>query len=645
MTRSPSPPHIDEVCKMDTLEEDAAEENADEAENGSEHNETEVLQDTEDTNENEPDVIQDEQTNLSQEKSQKIEEEIDLDVEPVEPSEHESEDIADVDDLKNETDGNSVNDEENVVEKMDTAESEEKVVEDENENADDKEDSEKGDKEKNDSDDKKDARKRKRSRSASPIAKRSRRPSPAQNIDDFTNDEDEPDIDPKTVLLSWFDSDLNLKVNSSEFYSARPISDGCLGLSWAGVRATHGVNSGKVLYEVQIDERNRIYSLPYEENLYELRCGWSVKSSDLQLGEHPLSYAYGGSGKKSSNNEFTDFGCKFGSRGDVIGVYLDLDSTPCKIEYTVNGESQGVAFEFDKADLNGEALYPHILSKNLAFKVNFGQLENPFVTEVKPKKNERRDSGRRDRRRDRDSKHERDSKHDKSKDEKREKEDNKEKETEKESKDDEEVIKSEVDAVTEESLKPEADNEVPVTDEVIPESGSTEAVEDKTEAVEDKTEAVEDKIEAEDEQIKEPEAVAEKEVAAIEDTKNGDVINNNSDAELKDGKGDEKASTPIEQVIKTLLPDYIFIGKLDEDNLIIGHIRPESRKDCEVILLIGLPSSGKTYWATNHSNENVDKHFQILGLQTLLDKMKVSQFIHSFIFILYKKINYFTDQW
>lgn len=51
---------------------------------------------------------------------------------------------------------------------------------------------------------------------------------------------------------------------------------------------------------------------------------------------------------------------------------------PHTIGYTVNGFPQGVAFCVSSSALNGQALFPHILTKNQNFTVNFGQLPAPI---------------------------------------------------------------------------------------------------------------------------------------------------------------------------------------------------------------------------------------------------------------------------
>ena len=52
--------------------------------------------------------------------------------------------------------------------------------------------------------------------------------------------------------------------------------------------------------------------------------------------------------------------------------------------------------------------------------------------------------------------------------------------------------------------------------------------------------------------------------------------------------------------------------------------RTEKRDECEMIMLIGLPASGKTTWANKHVEENPLKRFNVIGTSVLLERMKVS---------------------
>ncbi|ENN80848.1 hypothetical protein YQE_02754, partial [Dendroctonus ponderosae] len=64
--------------------------------------------------------------------------------------------------------------------------------------------------------------------------------------------EDEPEIDYEKPQL--IDSDLHLNIDKETFLSAKPLNDGCFGYIWAGARATHGISSGKICFEVKITE-------------------------------------------------------------------------------------------------------------------------------------------------------------------------------------------------------------------------------------------------------------------------------------------------------------------------------------------------------------------------------------------------------
>ena len=64
-----------------------------------------------------------------------------------------------------------------------------------------------------------------------------------------------------------------------------------------------------------------------------------------------------------------DYGCTFQS-GDVVGAYIDMDIEPHVMTFTVNGTSQGIAYEVESDFLQGQALFPHILTKNIDYKVS-----------------------------------------------------------------------------------------------------------------------------------------------------------------------------------------------------------------------------------------------------------------------------------
>uniref|UniRef100_A0A1L8DCX0 Putative heteroproteinous nuclear ribonucleoprotein u-like protein 1 n=1 Tax=Nyssomyia neivai TaxID=330878 RepID=A0A1L8DCX0_9DIPT len=389
---------------------------------------------------------------------------------------------------------------------------------------------------------------KKRRRSPSPeqadSRRRPRHDSQTAHADDFMNIEDEPAL-PENPSLSWVDSDLQVKISGTDFCEARTLSDGVLGLMWAGARATHGVTKGKTFYEVQLLQKNTRINYPDETNLFDLRCGWSTLKTDLYLGQSEKSFAFDGEGKKVTGGTEEDFGVKF-TAGDVIGVYLDMETDTCRIQFTVNGEDQGVAFEFEKEKLGGEALFPHILTKNLTFKVNFGQLENTLLSEFTPRKREKPETPK------------------------------KSPEGE-EKKDEEEAPKPE----GETAEKPDGEASTEGSEEKVPEE-HPEGTEEKSNAPADGAEESQEKMEVEEE-------------------------------------------VPEKPINRETLPDFIFISHLPREELAEGLRRVETRKECEVIMMIGLPGAGKTHWVTKWNEENPEKLYNIIGNKYLYDRMNRSK--------------------
>ncbi|KAL0129628.1 hypothetical protein PUN28_001710 [Cardiocondyla obscurior] len=208
---------------------------------------------------------------------------------------------------------------------------------------------------------------RKRKRSLSPSRVRHVSPVP-QKV------EDEPDLDESVVILSWYDSDLNLDIDKNGFFSATPMRNGDLCDMWAGARASHGILNGKVCFEVKITEHYPTITKD-EKYSHMLRIGWSVSSASMQLGEEKLSYAYTSAGQKGTDKKFTDYGVSF-DKNDVVGCYLDMTlENTIELSYTVNGKNVGSAFSISKEELGDRSLFPHVLSKNCTFACNFGQEE------------------------------------------------------------------------------------------------------------------------------------------------------------------------------------------------------------------------------------------------------------------------------
>ena len=71
------------------------------------------------------------------------------------------------------------------------------------------------------------------------------------------------------------------------------------------------------------------------------------------------------------------------------------------------------------------------------------------------------------------------------------------------------------------------------------------------------------------------------------------------------------------------LQGFSLISRVPPQNLERGSTGPASRHDCEIIMMVGLPGVGKTFWATKYANDHPEKKYCILGTNTIMDKMKV----------------------
>lgn len=71
-------------------------------------------------------------------------------------------------------------------------------------------------------------------------------------------------------------------------------------------------------------------------------------------------------------------------------------------------------------------------------------------------------------------------------------------------------------------------------------------------------------------------------------------------------------------------------SSLQDGNGLIG---PQfgSAKECEVLMLVGLPAAGKTTWAENWVKSHPEKRYMLLGTNLALEQMKVLMFrVYSF---------------
>jgi ATP-dependent RNA helicase DDX1 len=136
--------------------------------------------------------------------------------------------------------------------------------------------------------------------------------------------------------------------------------------NWCGARATVGVTSGKHYYEAQVSDEGLC------------RIGWSTIAAKLDVGTDAHSWGFGGTGKKSHNKKFEDYGNGGYGKGQIVGTYVDLEAGT--IGYTKDGADLGVAFQLPHG-FKGP-LYPAVVLKNAEMSFNFGL--SPFAHAPKP---------------------------------------------------------------------------------------------------------------------------------------------------------------------------------------------------------------------------------------------------------------------
>ncbi|XP_068117222.1 heterogeneous nuclear ribonucleoprotein U-like protein 2 [Hyperolius riggenbachi] len=182
------------------------------------------------------------------------------------------------------------------------------------------------------------------------------------------------DVEGDVLCLDKYTCDLQLKLDK-DCFGGRPFFFEKFPSLWSGSRATHGVTTGKVCYEVKVTEK-----LPLKDGCTEvplIRVGWSINQSAPQLGEDDLSYAYDSRSLKVTSSHFESYGESFGEN-DVVGCLANFDGDSVEISFSKNGVDLKQAFVIEKSTLGEQALFPHILCKGCAFQVNFGQREEPW---------------------------------------------------------------------------------------------------------------------------------------------------------------------------------------------------------------------------------------------------------------------------
>lgn len=93
------------------------------------------------------------------------------------------------------------------------------------------------------------------------------------------------------------------------------------------------------------------------------------------------------------------------------------------------------------------------------------------------------------------------------------------------------------------------------------------------------------------------------------------VLCKNCVIELNFGQKEEPFFPPPEE--------FVFIHAVPVEERVRTAVPPKTIEECEVILMVGLPGSGKTQWALKYAKENPEKRYNVLGAETVLTQMRM----------------------
>ncbi|KAJ8981698.1 hypothetical protein NQ317_003419 [Molorchus minor] len=419
--------------------------------------------------------------------------------------------------------------------------------------------------------------KRKRSTSSPERSQRRRSRSPIK--------EDEPTIDSDKVQLSWYDSDLHLQVDKESFLSAKPLTEGVFGYAWAGVRGTHGISTGKVCYEVKLVEE-----LKWEDfTKHDSKGGRDRYRTDHRKNQK-RDKDKKGSDKKSENTK-TDNG-------------EDKEEKPTEQE--------------DKSTEEKDTKQEEVEAKEKDRRYGY---EKPETTEEKPEKSE-------------------------------------EQPMETDATEDTKTLEDTENESKQKNEKPEEDEEKKeVPSEPIPThlfrigwslltTGLQLGEEKYSYGYESSGKFVTDKqftdygtkfgagdvigayldINSENVVLRysvngelQPVALtvprsdfSEENFALFPH-----VLSRNFAFEFNFGDKEEPWFP-----IHSELDEYVYLSKVEDK--VPGPARPDNRGECEAIIMVGLPASGKTEWVRQHVTSNVEKRYTVIGNTFLLERMTVS---------------------
>ena len=90
--------------------------------------------------------------------------------------------------------------------------------------------------------------------------------------------------------------------------------------------------------------------------------------------------------------------------------------------------------------------------------------------------------------------------------------------------------------------------------------------------------------------------------------------------------GLDKEDKALEDWKEKLDGAYIKAGSVPMDQRVRGSARIASREECELVMMVGLPASGKTTWVEKHVAENPEKQYNVISTTTMINKMTVGLF-------------------
>uniref|UniRef100_A0A8R1I2T7 B30.2/SPRY domain-containing protein n=1 Tax=Caenorhabditis japonica TaxID=281687 RepID=A0A8R1I2T7_CAEJA len=93
--------------------------------------------------------------------------------------------------------------------------------------------------------------------------------------------------------------------------------------------------------------------------------------------------------------------------------------------------------------------------------------------------------------------------------------------------------------------------------------------------------------------------------------------NANINVNLGQDLTDEKWKIPEDR-------DWMFITEMDRAHLVRTRVAPETKKDCTVLVTVGLPGAGKTTWVRRYLAEHPHEHWTLISADIVMDAMKVN---------------------